>query len=89
MTVPNGGLPIEIEFVLTAYQFTREFLIPESQQNICHNADTSKYLFDKVAYKAPGEQVTILVSAKTYKTTTFFWEDPAALELEEERTYVE
>ena len=63
-------------------------MTPEIQHKIVHNSQTSDYLFDKVAYKDPNEQVEILIRAETYEYTKFFWQDSSTKKLRDERTFV-
>ena len=48
--------------------------------SIIHKTDLSEYLFLKVIYKNPDDDVAILKSATTHNGRKTFWEDSLKLE---------
>lgn len=85
--VPGADLPTGIEFGLSILElidtFGRDFI----GDTIEHNTDLSAYLFDKVIYKEPDEDVAILKSATTYKGDKYFWQDSLEVEKVVERVF--
>lgn len=83
--VPGSGLPIQIEFVGQMFTLTTTALSNLTKGDIKHNTKLSQYLYDKVIYKKPDEDVAILKSVKTISGTRWFWEDYLDLKVEIDR----
>lgn len=77
---PGNGLPIQAEFAGQVFTISTTALASLTENDIKHNTELSEYLYNKVIYKNPDQDVAILKSAKTYTDIKWFWEDSFELE---------
>lgn len=85
--VPNGIENDKLDMTLGIIELIKMYGGDFIGDSINHKTDLSEYLFLKVIYKNPDDDVAILKSATTHEGTKAFWEDSLKLEKTSEKFF--